>query len=104
VKIVLEGASDLVPGSGKALEPSKVLEKLNARLSKRAVVVGRIEYPEAFSVPTEGAPSSRGMLVVAKAVLTPETPYELLSYALEETAFPRQSTGDQFFDHAQFDA
>jgi hypothetical protein len=31
-------------------------------------------------------------------------PYELLTYALKETAFPRQSTGDQFFDHAQFDA
>jgi hypothetical protein len=31
-------------------------------------------------------------------------PYELLTYALKETAFPRQSTGDQFFDHEQFDA
>jgi hypothetical protein len=36
---------------------------------------------------------------VAKAVLTPKMPYELLTYALRETAFPRQSTGDQFFDH-----
>jgi hypothetical protein len=31
-------------------------------------------------------------------------PYALLTYALKETAFPRQSTGDQFFDHEQFDA
>ena len=41
---------------------------------------------------------------MAKAVLTPKMPYELLTYALKETAFPRQSTGDQFFDHEQFDA
>jgi hypothetical protein len=45
-----------------------------------------------------------GTLIVAKALLTPDMPYELLTYALKETAFPRQSTGDQFFDHAQFDA
>jgi len=37
-------------------------------------------------------------------VLTPDMPYELLTYALKEAAFPRQSTGDQFFDHEQFDA
>ena len=41
---------------------------------------------------------------MAKALLTPDMPYELLTWALKETAFPRQSTGDQFFDHEQFDA
>jgi len=125
VKIILEGATDLVPGSGTTLEPSKVLmkittdlapgsatalapskvlERLNARLSKRSVITGRIEYPEAFRVPPEGEPSKVGRLVVAKAVLTPDMPYELLSYALKETVFPRQSTSDQFFNHEQFDA
>ncbi|MFJ7587881.1 hypothetical protein ACIQZO_10925 [Streptomyces sp. NPDC097617] len=39
-----------------------------------------------------------------KAGLTPDMPYELLSYALREKAFPRQATFDQWFDHAQFDA
>jgi hypothetical protein len=41
---------------------------------------------------------------VAKALLTRDVPYELLTYALEETAFPHQATRDQFFDHEQFDA
>jgi hypothetical protein len=54
----------------------------------------------------EGEPeeSNLGTLVVAKAVLTRDLPYELLTYALKEAAFPHQSTGDQFFDHEQFDA
>ena len=79
-----------------------MLERLNARLSREAVVCGVIEYPEPFSV-DGGEPSCKGTLIVAKAVLTPKMPYELLTYALKEAAFPRQSTGDQFFDHEQFD-
>jgi hypothetical protein len=68
------------------------------------VCVADVEYPEAFAVTPLERPSRHGTLVVAKALLTPDMPYELLTYALKETAFPRQSTGDQFFDHAQFDA
>jgi hypothetical protein len=41
---------------------------------------------------------------VAKALLTRDVPYELLTYALKETTFPHQGTSDQFFDHEQFDA
>jgi hypothetical protein len=103
VRITLDDPTGLVPGSAKPLEPSAVLERLNARLSRQAVVRGRIVYPEPFAV-DGGPPSDEGTLVVAKALLTPEMPYELLTYALKETAFPRQSTGDQFFDHEQFDA
>jgi hypothetical protein len=103
VKITLHEPTGLVPGSAEPLPPEAVLERLNARLSRHAVVHGTIEYPEPFSV-DGGKPSSKGTLIVAKALLTRDMPYELLTYALKETAFPRQSTGDQFFDHAQFDA
>jgi hypothetical protein len=103
VRITLCDHGGLVPGSGDPLQPSGVLERLNARLSREAVVRGVIEYPEPFRV-DGGTLSNKGTLIVAKAVLTPEMPYELLTYALKETAFPRQSTGDQFFDHEQFDA
>ena len=41
---------------------------------------------------------------MAKALLTRDVPYELLTYALKETTFPHQGTSDQFFDHEQFDA
>jgi hypothetical protein len=70
VRITLRDPSGLVPGSADPLAPPEVLERLNARLSRSAVCVADVEYPEAF----------------------------------KETAFPRQSTGDQFFDHTQFDA
>jgi hypothetical protein len=104
VRITLRDPTGLVPGSAAPLEPSEALGRLNARLSGQAVVRGDIEYPEPFAVTPDEEPSRHGTLVVAKAVLTPDMPYELLTYALKEPAFPRQSTGDQFFDHEQFDA
>src|SRR5829696_2835494 len=104
VRITLRDPTGLVPGSAAPLSPPEVLERLNARLSRSAVAVADVEYPEEFAVTGDEAPSRHGTLIVAKALLTPDMPYELLTYALKETAFPRQSTGDQFFDHAQFDA
>jgi hypothetical protein len=104
VRITLTDPTDLVPGSADPLEPAEALERINARLSKRAVLRGTIEYPEPFRLDGEATASATGTLVVAKALLTRDVPYELLSYALKETAFPHQGTGDQFFDHEQFDA
>jgi hypothetical protein len=104
VRITLTDPTDLVPGSADPLEPPEPLERLNARLSRCAVLCGVIEYPEPFQAPGESSASSTGTLVVAKALLTRDLPYELLTYALKETTFPHQSTGDQFFDHEQFDA
>ncbi len=104
VRITVRDPTGLVPGSAAPLSPPEVLARLNARLSRSAVAVADVEYPEAFAVTEDEAPSRHGTLIVAKALLTPDMPYELLTYALKETAFPRQSTGDQFFDHAQFDA
>src|SRR4029453_2871048 len=104
VQITLIDPTGVVPGGADPLEPSKVLERLNARLSRSAVLRGTIESPEPFQVDGEATESSTGTLIVAKALLTPDVPYELLAYALKETAFPHQSTGDQFFDHEQFDA
>jgi hypothetical protein len=104
VRITLRDPAGLVPGSAAPLSPPEVLERLNARLSRTAVALADIEYPEPFAVTEGESPSRHGTLIVAKALLTPDMPYELLTYALKETAFPRQSTGDQFFDHAQFDA
>ncbi|HEV3013968.1 MAG TPA: hypothetical protein VG499_11885, partial [Actinomycetota bacterium] len=104
VRITLRDPTGLVPGSAAPLSPPEVLERLNARLSRTAVALADIEYPEPFAATPGERPSRHGTLIVAKALLTPDMPYELLTYALKETAFPRQSTGDQFFDHAQFDA
>ncbi|GGS07845.1 hypothetical protein GCM10010252_53470 [Streptomyces aureoverticillatus] len=98
-----EEALRLVPGSADTLAPEAPLAALNARLSADCVVVGSILYPEAVDF-GDGVVGREGTIVVAKASLTPDLPYELLSYALQEKAFPRQATADQWFDHTQFDA
>ena len=66
------------------------------------VVTGRIRYPH--PVDWEDGPGTEGTLVVAKATLAEDLPYELKAYAAANPVFPRDSTGDQWFDHGQFDA
>ncbi|MFE9631206.1 hypothetical protein [Streptomyces sp. NPDC006463] len=94
----------LVPGSAEKVEPTEPMAALNTRFSASCLVKGVIKYPEDVEF-EEGKPgASSGTIIFAKASLTPDMPYELLSYALKEKAFPRQSTMDQWFDHTQFDA
>ncbi|TMK78537.1 MAG: hypothetical protein E6G47_09615 [Actinobacteria bacterium] len=101
---------DLVPGSADPLEPKDPLTALNARLSKDLVIVGDVTYPGPVHYQEDVArrfaslTSNRGVLIVAKAALTRDLPYELLSYALEDAAFPRDGTADQWFNCEQFDA
>ncbi|MFJ3518495.1 hypothetical protein [Streptomyces sp. NPDC090131] len=95
---------DLVPGSAKPLAPEAPMAALNARFSANCVVRGTIEYPEPVQFSPDAPAGTKGTIIYVKAGLTPDMPYELLSYALREKAFPRQATFDQWFDHAQFDA
>jgi hypothetical protein len=103
VEIDLTDPRALVPGSATALDPADPLSALNARLCKAGVIVGRITYPADVSYPN-GKKCRYGALVLAKASLPSELPYELLSYAVSNPVFPRDSTSDQWFDHGQFDA
>ncbi|MBM7807647.1 hypothetical protein JOD57_003484 [Geodermatophilus bullaregiensis] len=90
---------DLVPGSGKPFEPKDPLAALNARLCERGVVRARITYPEESGLPLD---QRTGVLVLAKAVLWPELPYEVLAYAAANPVFPHDSTADQWFDEGKF--
>jgi hypothetical protein len=100
VEIELSDAWSLVPGSAKnKLKPEDPLANLNARLCESAVVIGRIKYPEASGMPLG---CRGGTLVVAKALLTQDHNYDLLSYAARNPIFPHDSTGDQFFDDGKF--
>ncbi|MEV7520425.1 hypothetical protein [Streptomyces sp. NPDC091371] len=106
--VVIEFPKDevlkLVPGSAEPLGPPEGMAALNARFSASCVVTGTITYPEPVLFSPGAPPSHQGTIIFAKANLTPDMSYELLSYALREKAFPRQATFDQWFDHAQFDA
>jgi hypothetical protein len=97
VRIVLDDARDLVAGSAEPLAPTEPMSVLNGRLAKCGVVRGRVFYPA-----ESGLARPEGVLYFAKAVLTADLPYELLSYAASYPVFPRDSTGDQWFDTAQF--
>ncbi|NUK84540.1 patatin-like phospholipase family protein [Streptomyces lunaelactis] len=103
IKFKQEEILKLVPGSAEPIEPKEPMAALNARFSASCVVVGDIIYPEPVMFPG-GKLSTHGTIIFVKASLTPDMPYELLSYALKEKVFPRQSTFDQWFDHAQFNA
>jgi hypothetical protein len=87
--------SPLAPKATRARRPG-VLTKLDTRLSNRSVVRGDICYPD----------GTGGKLILAKASLTETTPATVLAHAARQAkaTFPNDSTGDQFFDHTQFDA
>jgi hypothetical protein len=101
VEIEIHDPFDLVPG-GAGPRLTSPLAALDARLSRDSVCVASIKYPEKINF--EGYCTDEGILIFAKANLTPQMPYQLRSYALQDLAFPRDSTSDQWFNWGQFDA
>jgi hypothetical protein len=102
VRIVLdEEAWRLVPGGGTPIPPHDPLSRLNKRLSDRAVATATICYPPESGLPPD---QRHGVLVFAKALLTPDMSYQLLSYAARHPVFPHDTTGDQFFDDDKYTA
>jgi hypothetical protein len=70
----------------------------NADTPRRApvdAVVGRIRYGQ-------GVPD--GVLYYAKTAVTPHAPWDVQAFADHDPRFPWHSTGDQLFDHEQFEA
>jgi hypothetical protein len=94
-----DAALELVPAGWDLLAPAGAFADLNKRLSKSAVTTGKITYPA-----VAGYPQAHGELVFAQAVLTPDMPYQLLDFPQDDPGFPRDSTADQWFNAAQFDA
>ncbi|WP_147263821.1 patatin-like phospholipase family protein [Prauserella sp. PE36] len=86
------GQVDHVPGAEQLT--------LAGRLTASPLITGTIHYPPESGLAAEVT----GRLVVARAVLFPELPYQLLSYAAHHPEFPNDSTGDQWFDDAKFSA
>ncbi len=58
------------------------------------VAIGRLDYRD----------GGCGILVYVKASLTGDEPADVLQYAAGSSTFPHQSTANQFFDEAQFEA
>jgi hypothetical protein len=60
------------------------------------LVKGKIKYP--------GADLPDGTLIYIKTTVTGNETVDIREYALANKTFPQQSTGDQFFDEAQFES
>jgi hypothetical protein len=95
--------ANLAPGSGEQFAEADGFASLNKRVTRQAVLVADITYPEAAGLDKS---RRRGVLIVAKAVLWRECPPELLTYAAakENAIFPHDPTSDQWFNEAQFSA
>jgi len=65
-------------------------------LSKAHCAIGRIRYPE--------CPGRASFLIYMKNSLTGNEPAPVSNYKRTSPAFPHESTGDQFFDDAQFES
>lgn len=118
VQIRIEGEEwqKLVPGSAPPLTPRQTqppppslpapnpLAALDLRLSADAVVEGEIVYPRALVDERGRRLGTHGRLIVARAALTADMPYELLAYAQTDQEFTHDGTSDQWFDSRRFDA
>lgn len=63
--------------------------------------VARIQYPP---VRARGWPAAHGWLLYIKPTMVGDEPVDVAHYHREHPDFPHQSTGDQFFDEAQWES
>lgn len=101
VTFTLAEPLDAEPGAGAPLEPQSPFAGLNSTLTRQPIITGTYEYPAASGLP-DGA--RKGRIYVARALLWPGMSYPLLSHAVNHPVFPHDSTGDQWFDDAEFTA
>jgi hypothetical protein len=62
--------------------------------SRQHVAIGTIHY----------SPDDRGIILYVKPSVTGDEPTDVLQYRTRNTAFPHESTGDQFYDEAQWES
>jgi hypothetical protein len=78
-----------------------------ATRARRHFLIARIEYPDGEQSRTTGmtSPEQRvGYLIYVKPTLTGDEPPAVLGFDAVSAEFPHDSTLDQFFDAARFDA
>lgn len=89
------GLDGLLPGSGP--EPRHALDH-RFHPAERGFAVGTIRYA------SDEPDRPSGTLVYFKPTMLPDLPVDVASYKSANAEFPHESTTDQFFDEAQFEA
>jgi hypothetical protein len=67
---------------------------------RRCALLARIVYPPQV----DGGPRRRSLLVLVKPNVVADAPLDVQLYQRDQPAFPQQTTGDQFFDEAQWES
>lgn len=75
------------------------LDQLRSQEGEALAALADIDYLDA-----RGAVALSGTLLILKPTLAPEVPLDLQAYHRAHPDFPQQSTGDQFFDEAQWES
>jgi hypothetical protein len=101
-------------GTEITLDIDRVSHPPKDRRAKAHVVVGSIRYSRdhartlkwpGFDKPTfDDVEARTGVIVWIKPTLTQGEPVDVRQYALENAAFPQQTTTDQWYDEAQFES
>ena len=71
-----------------------VPETIHPQLGEEWLLLARVGYPD----------GAHGTLLVVKPRRIDSMPFDLVAYADRNQDFPQQTTGDQFFDEAQWEA
>lgn len=75
------------------------LKKLSTGFSRAHFALGKVHYPQ-----TEGEKPQTGFLLYIKSSLTGNESLPIQAYRLQNPTFPHETTADQFFNEAQFEA
>lgn len=73
---------------------------LRGRLATASVITADVAYP----AQRPGDDPVPGVLVIGRATLDPDTPWEIRRHAAAHPLFPHDATGDQWFDDRKFNA
>lgn len=72
---------------------------LRGRIAETPIITAKLTYPAC----TPGG-QLHGFLVIGRATLDEETPWEIRRHAAAHPLFPHDATGDQWFDDCKFNA
>jgi hypothetical protein len=79
------------------LDLQKLACDAQSRMSKVHWITGTIRYPETGTAPC-------GTILYIKSSITGDESGDVLNYRLQDTAFPQDSTADQWFSESQFES
>jgi|GEM_PF-1888655 len=85
----------------------RLFKRLSQQTEKRHFFVAKILYPECGAADSDGNcehPEFEGRMIYIKPCLTGDEGLQLCNYAFRHSEFPHESTLDQAFDEAQFEA